>query len=145
MKYFALIDTNVIISALIKDPSLPATIVHLAQDGVITPVLNSKILKEYREVASRSKFPFKPETVERLIENLSENAVWIENPSPQEEDFIDLTDKIFFEVVMEKRKSEDAYLVTGNKKHFPIKPFIVTPHEMIDIVVAFSPETLTED
>ena len=28
----------------------------------------------------------------------------------------------------------DAYLVTGNIKHFPVKPFIVTPKEMLDIL-----------
>ena len=29
---------------------------------------------------------------------------------------------------MEMRHSEDAYLVTGNLKHFPTKPFVVTDH-----------------
>jgi len=43
----------------------------------------------------------------------------IEMPDPK--------DKVFYEIVMEKRKTEDAYLVTGNIKHFPAKPFIVTP------------------
>ena len=35
---------------------------------------------------------------------------------------------------MEKRKETDAYLVTGNLKHFPKEPFIVTPREMLDII-----------
>lgn len=35
---------------------------------------------------------------------------------------------------MEMRHSEDAYLVTGNLKHFPTKPFVVTPREMLDIL-----------
>ena len=34
---------------------------------------------------------------------------------------------------MEERKEEEAYLVTGNIKHFPDKPFIVTPRQMLDI------------
>ena len=29
---------------------------------------------------------------------------------------------------------EDAYLVTGNKKHFPNKPIVVTPAEMIELL-----------
>lgn len=38
---------------------------------------------------------------------------------------------------MEGRKEHDnAYLVTGNIKHFPIKPYIVTPKEMLDIIYA---------
>ncbi len=35
---------------------------------------------------------------------------------------------------MEKRKEENAYLVTGNIKHFPSVPFVVTPKEMLDIL-----------
>jgi len=37
------------------------------------------------------------------------------------------------EVAMEKR-DDDAYLVTGNQKHYPIRDFIVTPAEMMRIV-----------
>ncbi len=46
----------------------------------------------------------------------------------------DPKDRVFYEVVFEKRKTEDAYLVTGNLKHFPVETFIVTPREMLDIV-----------
>lgn len=35
---------------------------------------------------------------------------------------------------MAQRKSDDAYLVTGNSKHFPTKTFVVTPREMLDII-----------
>ena len=35
---------------------------------------------------------------------------------------------------MEKRKSDDAYLVTGNLKHFPAREYIVTPAEMMSIL-----------
>jgi len=41
------------------------------------------------------------------------------------------------EVVMEKR-SDNAYLVTGNQKHFPKEPFIVTAREMINILAQTS-------
>jgi hypothetical protein len=29
---------------------------------------------------------------------------------------------------------EDSFLVTGNLKHFPKKPFVVTPAEMLQII-----------
>lgn len=29
---------------------------------------------------------------------------------------------------------EDSYLVTGNIKHFPVKPFVVTPTEMVKMM-----------
>ena len=40
---------------------------------------------------------------------------------------------IFYEVALSK---EDAYLVTGNTKHFPKKPIVVTPAEMMKILRA---------
>ena len=30
---------------------------------------------------------------------------------------------------------EDAYLVTGNTKHFPKSPIVVTPAEMVQIIL----------
>lgn len=39
----------------------------------------------------------------------------------------------FYEVAMEKRDN-NAYVVTGNKKHYPVKDFIVTPSEMMNIL-----------
>ena len=40
----------------------------------------------------------------------------------------------YYAVLMEKRKEDEAYLVTGNLKHFPVRTFIVTPREMLDIL-----------
>ena len=54
------------------------------------------------------------------------------NPSPTGEILPDMDDLVFFEVVMEK--SDDAYLITGNLKHYPSREFIVTPAEMMSII-----------
>ena len=45
----------------------------------------------------------------------------------------DPKDLVFDEFVMAKR-DENAYLVTGNGKHFPKKPFVVTPNELLSII-----------
>ncbi len=50
---------------------------------------------------------------------------------PSAEKFPDPKDIVFYEVAMSK---EDAYLVTGNKKHFPDTPIVVTPAEMVEIL-----------
>lgn len=47
------------------------------------------------------------------------------------ENFPDPKDIVFYEVALSK---EDAFLVTGNKKHFPKKPIVVTPAEMLEIL-----------
>ena len=54
-------------------------------------------------------------------------------PQPTGEILIDMDDLIFYEVAMEKR-DDDAYLVTGNQKHYPIRDFIVTPAEMMEMI-----------
>ena len=46
----------------------------------------------------------------------------------------DPKDVVFYAVTMEARQDNDAYLVTGNTKHFPIKPYVVTPREMLTIL-----------
>lgn len=45
----------------------------------------------------------------------------------------DMKDLPFYEVVMEKR-NDNAYLITGNLKHFPTEKFIVTARQMLDIL-----------
>lgn len=50
-------------------------------------------------------------------------------------DFVsDPKDVVFYQVVMEGRKTNESFLVTGNLKYFPKKPFVITPSEMIEII-----------
>ncbi|WP_455023696.1 PIN domain-containing protein [Oribacterium sinus] len=52
MKYFAVIDTNVLVSAMLKHQSVPGNILDMVFSGIITPVLNYNIESEYRDVIS---------------------------------------------------------------------------------------------
>ncbi len=137
MKYYAVIDTNVLISAMLKWNSVPGNVMELTFDGPIVPVLNEQILEEYREVLSRPKFHLTEEIISDVLENIQRRGIFIDADSVDVR-LPDPKDRVFYEVVMEKRKTEDAYLVTGNIKHFPIKPFIVTPREMMDIILSDS-------
>lgn len=134
MKYYAVIDTNVLVSAMLKWTSVPGNIIKLSLQGLIVPLVNDAIVNEYREVLSRPKFHLTDDIVTGIISGIEENAIRVD------EEHIDIElpdpkDRVFYEVVMEERKDEDAYLVTGNIKHFPKKPFIVTPREMLDIIL----------
>ena len=133
MKYYAVIDTNVIVSAMLKWNSVPGNVMELVFSGPIIPVYNSEILKEYREVLLRPKFHLTEEIVNDVLENIENRGI---NVEAEILDIIlpDPKDRVFYEVVLEERKTEEAYLVTGNIKHFPVKTFIVTPREMLDIV-----------
>lgn len=56
MKYYAVIDTNVLVSAMLKWNSIPGNIMELAFDGPIVPIISREIVREYREVLMRPKF-----------------------------------------------------------------------------------------
>ena len=53
------------------------------------------------------------------------------DPTESGEIFADKDDRVFYEVALSK---EDGYVVTGNTKHFPKSPIVVTPAEMMQIV-----------
>ena len=53
--------------------------------------------------------------------------------TPSKDDFLDVDDIVFYEVALSK---EGAYLVTGNQRHFPKSPIVVTPAEMLQIILA---------
>lgn len=137
MPYYAVIDTNVLVSAMLKWNSVPGNVVSFAFDGTIIPVFNSSILKEYREVLARPKFHFPVEIINDVIEAIENSGLCVEADN-LEIALPDPKDRVFYEVVMEERKTEDAYLVTGNIKHFPIETFIVTPKRMLEIIFAGS-------
>ena len=138
MKYYAVIDTNVLVSALLKWDSVPGNVLQFTITGVVTPVLNEDILREYREVLLRKKFHFPenfPESVgDVILDNLAAQAVFI-NEEKLDVNLPDPKDVVFYEVVMEERKKQDAFLVTGNLKHFPVERFIVTPRQFLDILL----------
>lgn len=129
MKYYAVIDTNVLVSAMLKWNSVPGNVMELVFDGPIIPVYNPEILREYREVLSRPKFHLPQEIVNDVLENFENRGISIEAETL---DIIlpDPKDRVFYEVVLEERKTEEAYLVTGNIKHFPIETYIVTPRKI---------------
>lgn len=78
MRYYAVIDTNVLVSAMLKWNSVPGNVMELVFDGPIVPVYNAEILKEYREVLSRPKFRFTKEIVDDVIDNLEDKGICIE-------------------------------------------------------------------
>ena len=135
MKYYVVIDTNVLVSAMLKWDSVPGNMMELAFSGSIVPILNAAILKEYREVLARPKFHLTGEIINDVLETIENNGIYVDAET-LDIDLPDPKDRVFYEIVMEERKEEDAYLVTGNIKHFPIKPFIVTPRQMLDRILS---------
>lgn len=134
MIYYAVIDTNVFISALLSKNSDAATVkvLRAVLDGRIVPLYHDEILAEYDEVLHREKFNFHEKSIQTVLEAVKKFGVEV-FPHSTGEILADMDDLVFYEVAMEKR-NEDAYLVTGNQKHYPIRSFIVTPAEMMKII-----------
>lgn len=128
------IDTNVLVSALLSSKDDTATVQVLAKaiSGEIIPVYSNAITKEYREVLSRKRFGFSGELIEYLLSAIEKYGILVDS-SPSGITLPDMKDVPFYEVVLEKR-DDGAYLVTGNIKHFPKEPYIVTPRELLDIL-----------
>lgn len=133
MTRYVVIDTNVLVSAMLKWDSVPGLVLKYVFCGNLVPVFNGEIMKEYCEVLLRKKFHFPKEAVYTVLESLQEQGVSID-AGKLDIELPDEKDAVFYEVVMEKRKKDSAYLVTGNIKHFPKEPFVVTPREMLEIL-----------
>lgn len=134
MKYFAVIDTNVVVSSLIKKESFPGKVIDYISKEIIVPLFNDDILNEYNEVLSRPKFGLQDIIIENTIKLIVSYGLKIEGTDIIEE-FADKTDIVFFQVTMDARTQDmDAYLVTGNGRHFPNRPFVITPKEMVEII-----------
>lgn len=131
MTCYAVIDTNVLVSAAIKWESVPGRIIALSFQGIIRPLLSEAILQEYHEVLLRPKFHLTAELVDDILDGVRASARWIEAP-PLSIDLPDPKDRIFYEVLMAGRDSSEAFLITGNIKHFPRERYILTPRDMLD-------------
>ncbi|MCM1082905.1 MAG: putative toxin-antitoxin system toxin component, PIN family [Clostridium sp.] len=136
MVFYAVIDTNVLVSALLSSHADAATVLIVGKlfSGEVIPLFSDEILKEYHDVLRRTKFHFSEDTVHMLLQTIEKYGEHVV-PMPTGELLSDMKDLPFYEVVVEKQK-DAAYLITGNIKHFPTKPFIVTAKEFWDILNA---------
>ena len=112
-KLFAVIDTNVLVSALISKNLTTPPLVVLAHvfSGDIIPVFNDEIIQEYRDVLSRDKFHLNPTDIDNAMRVFLDYGLNLNRTKVDDETFSDPKDIVFYEVKMSKK---DAYLVTGN-------------------------------
>jgi len=123
------LDTNIIISAALSDLGNPARIIELASDGIIDIYYSNEILAEYEEVLSRGKFGFSREKQVAAIDMISKNGICVK-PGKSKIQISDMDDIIFYDAA----KAVEAYLVTGNIKHYPDDFLILTPAQFIELI-----------
>ena len=132
---YVVIDTNVLVSALItrNENSPTVQILRFLANGNIVPVYSEDIVKEYNEVLRRAKFKLSESLIINLLKDIMDNGLKITELAEVTETMPDPKDIVFYAVTL-SAQDKDAFLVTGNGKHFPEKPFVVTPSELVEIL-----------
>lgn len=120
------VDTNVIISAALSGMGKPAEIIRLISAGKLRLHYSEGILAEYMEVLSRSRLKISSEMQADIIMTIQNNGVMI-SPATGTIPLPDETDRMFYDAA----KAAEAILITGNTKHYPREPFIMTPAEFL--------------
>jgi uncharacterized protein len=116
------IDTNIIVSALLSPRGLSAKLLNLVLEKKIIIVYDNNILFEYSDVLNREKFKLDKELVNIIINFIAKEGEY-KTAEFQNIKFNDEDDKAFYDLY----KNEDVdFLITGNKKHFPGEKNIVT-------------------
>jgi len=116
------LDTNVLVSALLVAESNPARLLNMVLNGRISLCYDSRIILEYKTVLFRPRFPFQKRDVQILLDTIVRIGGSI-LAEPSDVQFSDVTDKKFFEVAL----SAGAYLITGNSKHYPVHGCVLSP------------------
>ena len=132
--YKMVVDTNILVSYLLSTKK--KTAVREVMDSILSgravAVASEEIFKEYEDVLAREKFGFSADVVKILLDFLRQNSIMVETYDTGVE-LDDQDDLPFFEAYLAETGPE-TFLVTGNVRHFPEWPYIVTPRQMVDVL-----------
>src|SRR5258708_6724550 len=109
------LDTNIIVSALIQPLGPPARVFLLAAGGSIELCVSGEVYAEYEEVISRPRFRFTAYVISHALDTIRRNSLWV-RPTERIHVCSDPDDDVFLECA---QTAQANYLVTGNLKHFP--------------------------
>ena len=109
------LDTNILISACLKPDGLEARTVNLARDGAFTLCISPAVWAEYSDVLFRKKFAAVHAAAADMLRALEANAInaCVTRPLQLASDE---DDNRLLECA---EAAGAAYLVTGNRRHFP--------------------------
>ena len=128
------IDTNILVSALLQPEGLPAAVLMLALSGEVQLCVSDAIFAEYDEVIRRPNLKRPPDVVEGTLQSIRKLGHWVK-PSVKVKECTDRDDNVFLECA---QAAEADYLVTGNQRHFPDrwkKTKVIGARELIELVM----------
>ena len=129
------LDTNIIVSALLQPLGPPAQVFLLALGDTVQMCVSGVIFAEYEEVIRRPRIRRTEETILSALETIRTKAFWV-RPSDHVRACSDPDDDVFLECA---QASSASYLVTGNVRDFPprwVGTEVVTPRRFLEIVAA---------
>ena len=109
------LDTNVIVSGLLKPTGPPARLVDLVLSNAVQVAFDDRIISEYEEVLTRPPFGFPRSHVRALLDHIQLNGSPVLPNAPPLPDCPDPADLPFAEVAI---SASVGILVTGNQAHF---------------------------
>lgn len=126
------IDTNVLVSGLLSPYGAAAQIVRMVAAGSLDLLYDARIISEYEEVLSRSKFSFEKTHVDNLIEFIMNYGIPVA-ATPLSMRLPDPDDTPFIEVAI---SGKAECLITGNAAHYPMrlvrKMRVLTPRRFLN-------------
>lgn len=125
------IDTNVLVSALLTSGGLPEAVIDLAISGAVQWFASESVLAEYEVVLKRPRLAIDSRKAADAIARIRA-IVSVVSPEVRVAAATDPDDNQFLECA---EAAQAHYLVTGNIRHFPEawkETRIVTPREFID-------------
>jgi putative PIN family toxin of toxin-antitoxin system len=127
------IDTNILVSAAIKEQGAEAGVLALVARGQLLLCVSEPILVEYQGVLLRPKLKLNADSVRRLLSVVQREGSLIK-PTVRVAVSVDETDNRFLECAEEAKAD---FLVTGNRRHFPThwkKTLVVTARELLELM-----------
>jgi len=113
----AVIDTNILVSALLTPGGVPAQLIAAIRNQTLIPVVSESILAEYADVLSRPKFSFASNRTASLLEDMKGLALFLMPQPIPLQDLPDPDDAPFIAAAL----TAGCAIITGNRKHYPPK------------------------
>lgn len=118
----AVIDTNVLVSAMLTPAGTSAKLVEAIRTGKLQPVLSHEILLEYAQVLNRPRFGFDKSEVASLLEDMTALALFVSPPFKAVKILPDPDDECFIAAALHAV----CHVITGNAKDFPAETGVKT-------------------
>jgi len=121
------LDTNVIVSALLSNHGKPYEVWRKALTGDFAVCCSDGVIAEYLDVLSRPRLGIAGSDMADVLGLFEHHGIWLV-PRKSSIPFIDEDDRVFYDTA----KSGGALLVTGNKKHYPVDSDVLSPAAFLE-------------